>query len=134
MASLVVLLLVVLSAVAVPFYATHIAQTDPFESNLSGTTTVDGKVVPVIQPNPSGLGSTPIGPTLERHYFLGADSQGRDVMARLLYGGRPPPPGSIAPAPLTAPLPSPLGPAPRLFRGVGGGGVSPLLPHPLGSS
>src|SRR3954451_14707085 len=96
MASLVVLLLVVLSAVAAPFYATHIAQTDPFESNLSGTTTVDGKVVPVIQPNPSGLGSTPIGPTLERHYFLGADSQGRDVMARLLYGGGAGRPGSLA--------------------------------------
>jgi len=49
---------------------------------------VDGKTVPVIQPNPSGLGSTPIGPTLEAHYFLGADNQGRDVMARVLYGGR----------------------------------------------
>ena len=32
---------------------------------------------------------TPIGPTWDpAHYFLGADSQGRDVMARMLYGGR----------------------------------------------
>jgi len=36
-----------------------------------------------------GIGTTPIGPTWDvHHYFLGADSQGRDVMARLLYGGR----------------------------------------------
>jgi peptide/nickel transport system permease protein len=30
----------------------------------------------------------PIAPTWESNYFLGADNQGRDVMARLLYGGR----------------------------------------------
>ena len=36
-----------------------------------------------------GLGVTPIGPTWDiHHYFLGADDQGRDVAARLLYGGR----------------------------------------------
>ncbi|MFX8828788.1 ABC transporter permease, partial [Acinetobacter baumannii] len=35
-----------------------------------------------------GLGVTPIGPTFTAHYFLGADTQGRDVAARLLYGGR----------------------------------------------
>jgi peptide/nickel transport system permease protein len=34
------------------------------------------------------LGYTPIGPTWRLgNYFLGADNQGRDVMARLLYGG-----------------------------------------------
>ena len=33
----------------------------------------------------SGLGSTPIGPTWTGRYFLGADTQGRDVMARILY-------------------------------------------------
>src|SRR3954470_5053175 len=124
MASLVVLLLVVLSAAAAPFYATHIAQTDPFESNLSGTTTVDGKVVPVIQPNPSGLGSTPIGPTLERHYFLGADSQGRDVMARLLYGGRTSLQVSIAAAVLTAVIATVLGLAAGFFGGWGDAVIS----------
>jgi peptide/nickel transport system permease protein len=35
------------------------------------------------------LGETPIGPTWDPgHYFLGADSVGRDVAALLLYGGR----------------------------------------------
>jgi peptide/nickel transport system permease protein len=88
MASVVVLVVIVLASLSAPLYAKHVAEVDPNESNLSGTTVVDGKTVPVIAPNPSGLGSTPIGPTLERHYFLGADSQGRDVAARLLYGGR----------------------------------------------
>ena len=36
-----------------------------------------------------GLGFTPMGPTWDiGTYFLGADGQGRDVAARLLYGGR----------------------------------------------
>lgn len=47
--------------------------------------------MPVLTPSSTGLGLgvTPIGPTWDpAHYFLGADNQGRDVMARLLYGGR----------------------------------------------
>jgi peptide/nickel transport system permease protein len=35
-----------------------------------------------------GLGETPIGPTWAGRYFLGADGEGRDVAARILYGGR----------------------------------------------
>jgi peptide/nickel transport system permease protein len=35
-----------------------------------------------------GIGETPIGPTWQWNYLLGADNQGRDVMARVLYGGR----------------------------------------------
>src|SRR5690349_1296410 len=88
MASVAVLVAITLTAAGAPLYAKHVAGVDPFESNVSGTTTVGGKPVPVIKPNPSGLGTAPIAPTLERHYFLGADAQGRDVMARLLYGGR----------------------------------------------
>ncbi len=38
--------------------------------------------------NPSGLGSTPIGPTLGAPLLPRRRLQGRDVMARLLYGGR----------------------------------------------
>lgn len=30
----------------------------------------------------------PIGPTWQGSYFLGADENGRDLMVRLLYGGR----------------------------------------------
>ena len=50
-----------------------------------------GKRVQVV-PNSTaglGLGANPIGPTWDpHHYLLGADKQGRDVAARLLYGGR----------------------------------------------
>ena len=90
MASLVLFLLIVVVSLLAPFYANHIAKTDPFSSNLTGTTTVDGKEVDVVQDTQSGLGLgvIPIGPTWQTNYFIGADNQGRDVMARVLYGGR----------------------------------------------
>jgi peptide/nickel transport system permease protein len=91
LAAAVVLFLVVLATLCAPLYAHHIAHTDPFQSHVSGTTVVNGKTVPVLTPSSTGLGLgvTPIGPTWDpAHYFLGADNQGRDVMARLLYGGR----------------------------------------------
>jgi peptide/nickel transport system permease protein len=72
-------------------YAHDVAHTHPFESTIDGTTVVDGKEVPVMVQGTGGLGLgvTPIGPTWDiHHYFLGADNQGRDVAARLLYGGR----------------------------------------------
>jgi len=82
---------IVLLCLSAPLYANHVAHTDPFRSNLNGTTVVNGKRVPVVAPSTTGLGlgSTPIGPTWDvHHYALGADEQGRDVAARLLYGGR----------------------------------------------
>jgi peptide/nickel transport system permease protein len=89
--SLSVFLLIVVMCLLAPVYAHDIAHTDPFQSNVSGTTVVHGQTVPVLAPTTTGLGLgvTPIGPTWDvHHYFLGADNQGRDVMARLLYGGR----------------------------------------------
>lgn len=91
MASAVVLVVVLLACLLAPVYAGSIAHTDPFASNISGTTVLHGRTVPVLRPSTTGLGLgvTPIGPTGDvGHYFLGADNQGRDVMARLLYGGR----------------------------------------------
>jgi len=91
MVSLAVLVLVVAACLLAPLYASSIAHTDPFASNINGTTVVGGRTVPVLQPSSTGLGLgvTPLGPTYDpAHYFLGSDNQGRDVMARLLYGGR----------------------------------------------
>src|ERR1017187_9730924 len=91
MAALSLFLLIVLVCVLAPLYAFQIAHTDPFTSNIDGEITVDGQQVALLQPSEEGLGlgSTPIGPTWDiRSYFLGADTQGRDVMARILYGGR----------------------------------------------
>ncbi|WP_433350873.1 ABC transporter permease [Microtetraspora malaysiensis] len=85
------LLLIVLACVLAPVYANAIAHTNPFTSNASGTVVVNGERVPVLAQSTEGLGLgvTPVGPTWDPgNYFLGADNQGRDVMARLLYGGR----------------------------------------------
>ncbi|MVA77901.1 ABC transporter permease subunit [Agrobacterium vitis] len=89
-AAALVLLVIIASSLAAPLYASMISGTDPFRSNLSGRVTIDGQRVKVMQASTEGLGLgvTPIGPTLKGPYFLGADSQGRDIAARLLYGGR----------------------------------------------
>jgi peptide/nickel transport system permease protein len=90
-AALLVLLLIIALCLAAPLYAKYVAHTDPFRSNLSGKIMLDGKRIPVMQTSTEGLGLgfTPIGPTWDvTAYFLGADGQGRDVAARLLYGGR----------------------------------------------
>ena len=89
--SAVVLLLIVAVCLMAPLYAHYIAHDNPFASNLQGRIKIGGHYRSVMQPNTQGLGLgvTPIGPTWDfSKYFLGADEQGRDVMARLLYGGR----------------------------------------------
>ena len=90
MVSLAVFLGIVAVSFAAPLYAHHIAHTDPFATNISGTTVVHGKRVDVIQQggNKLGLGETPIGPTWRSNYLVGSDNLGRDVMARVLYGGK----------------------------------------------
>jgi peptide/nickel transport system permease protein len=91
LASLGLFLLIVLLCLAAPLYAHDVAHVNPFLPNLNGTTVVNGKVVPVMQQGGGTLhlGETPIGPTWDLgHYFLGADSTGRDIGSLLLYGGR----------------------------------------------
>jgi len=89
-AAAVLFVLIVAVSFAAPLYANYVADTDPFVSNLSGTFTQNGKTIEVIQQGTGklGLGETPVGPTWHAKYLLGADSQGRDVAARVLYGGR----------------------------------------------
>jgi len=91
LAALGLFLLIVVMCLAAPLYANNVAHLNPFPPNLNGHTVVNGKVVPVMQQGGGTLhlGETPIGPTWDLgHYFLGADSVGRDVAALLLYGGR----------------------------------------------
>jgi peptide/nickel transport system permease protein len=87
--ALAVFLLVLICCLMAPVYAVW-AGVDPFKSTLDAVITIDGKAQPVMELPTTGLalGYTPIGPTWRLgNYFLGADNQGRDVMARLLYGG-----------------------------------------------
>jgi peptide/nickel transport system permease protein len=77
------LLLVVLCLLA-PVYSQDIAHIGPNTGNLTGQVRVGGKLEYILS-----LQGVPIGPTWElSHYFLGADSNGRDEAVRLLYGGR----------------------------------------------
>ncbi|MBA2629625.1 MAG: ABC transporter permease, partial [Thermoleophilaceae bacterium] len=64
-------------------WATHVAHTTPTENHLTDMVTIDGERTNVV-----GLDGVPIGPTYSGEFFLGADRNGRDVMVRLLYGGR----------------------------------------------
>jgi peptide/nickel transport system permease protein len=90
LAALGLFLLIVAVSFGAPIWANHIAHVDPFASNVNGTTVVGGKRVEVIQQGGGalGIGENPIAPTWQTNYFLGADNQGRDVFARVLYGGR----------------------------------------------
>lgn len=84
-----VFLLVVIACSLAPLYAQW-SGVDPFKSTLDAKIAIDGQEMPVMELPKSGLalGFVPIGPTWRLgNYFLGADNQGRDVMARLLYGG-----------------------------------------------
>ena len=82
--ALIVLALLVAACLAAPLYA-HVAGTDPFRTNILGT--LPGGA-PVLGEQPGLLGVEPAGPTWRGAYLLGADTLGRDVAARLLYGGR----------------------------------------------
>ena len=77
-------LLLVLACLAAPLWANQIANRGP-DDTPGGTETIEkgGEEVLIL-----GLDGVPIGPTWRGEYFLGADSSGRDVMVRLLYGGR----------------------------------------------
>ena len=76
-------LLLVAACVAAPLWAEHVAETGPTENHLTEQIVVDGERKDVVS-----LEGIPIGPTWQGRYFLGADENGRDVMVRLLYGGR----------------------------------------------
>jgi peptide/nickel transport system permease protein len=68
---------------AAPLWANEVAHTDPFKNHLTDQITLDGKKTDVVAPD-----GVPIGPTWTGRFFLGADDNGRDIMVRLLYGGR----------------------------------------------
>jgi peptide/nickel transport system permease protein len=78
-----IFVLLVAVCLAAPVWANQVAKTGPNENHLTDTVVIDGKETDVV-----ALNGVPIGPTWQGQFFLGADSNGRDVMVRLLYGGR----------------------------------------------
>jgi peptide/nickel transport system permease protein len=129
LAALVLFALILASCLAAPLYARYVAHTHPFVSNLTGTTEVGGKRVSIIQQSTTGLrlGTTPIGPTWQTNYFLGADDQGRDVAARVLYGGRSSLAIGIGSAFIACIIATALGLVAGFFRGKTDTGLSRLM-------
>jgi len=76
-------LLLVAACFAAPLWSDHVAKTGPNENHLTDKVVIDGKETNVV-----ALDGIPIGPTWQGEFFLGADKNGRDIMVRLLYGGR----------------------------------------------
>jgi peptide/nickel transport system permease protein len=87
-------LIVIACSLAGP-YAHHIAKTGPNDNHLGESFVRDGKQVEIVSKGgfTGGVfkaGGIPVGPQLWHaggKYVLGADTQGRDVAVRLLYGG-----------------------------------------------
>lgn len=66
-----------------PLWVHFFAHHGPGFENMTGTVMAGGHHVPVVATD-----GTPIGPGLRGQYLLGADSNGRDLFVRVLYGGR----------------------------------------------
>ena len=76
-------LLIVVFCLAAPLWADHVAHTGPNQNHITDKILVGGQLTDVVAPD-----GTPLGPGLRGRYLLGADQNGRDVMVRLMYGGR----------------------------------------------
>jgi peptide/nickel transport system permease protein len=76
-------LVMVAITLAAPIWSKDVAKTSISANHVTDRIAVDGKKRDVVTPD-----GTPIGPTYGSKFFLGADTNGRDVMVRLLYGGR----------------------------------------------
>ena len=79
----VLFLLIVAFCLAAPLWADHVAHTGPNQNHITDKILIDGQ-----QTNIVSTDGTPLGPGLRGRYLLGADQNGRDVMVRLMYGGR----------------------------------------------
>lgn len=82
-AGLVFVLILLWCGPIAPLWVHFVSHRGPGVQNMMGTIAVGGHQVPVVSAQ-----GTPIGPGLRGAYLLGADSNGRDLFVRVLYGGR----------------------------------------------
>ena len=68
---------------AAPLYANHVAGTGPNKTHVTKKIERGGEEIDVVSPD-----GKPIGPGWGKQYLMGSDNLGRDVMVRILYGGR----------------------------------------------
>jgi peptide/nickel transport system permease protein len=121
----VLFLLLVAACLAAPLWADDVAKTGPNTNHLSDTIQVDGETVNVV-----GLDGVPIGPQYfkaDGKFFMGADRNGRDIMVRLLYGGRNSLAIGVSAALMTTLLSILLGTVAGYFRGWSDATIRSLL-------
>jgi len=78
-----IFVVIVIMCLCAPLYAKHVAHTTPSANHITDTIEVRGETRNVVS-----VEGIPTGPTWTGKFLLGADSNGRDVAVRLLYGGR----------------------------------------------
>lgn len=76
-------IVIVLFCLAAPLWSHLVAHTGPDTNHLTEKIDINGQPTYVVSPD-----GIPIGPGLHAKFLLGADGNGRDVMVRLMYGGR----------------------------------------------
>ncbi len=79
----VLFLCVAVLCLCAPLVAHYVAHSGPNDEHITATIGTGTHKRDVVS-----LTGIPIGPTWGTHFFLGADANGRDVLVRLLYGGR----------------------------------------------
>jgi len=122
LAYVVVFAVLMLAFLAAPLYASLVAGTTPSDNHLTEPVSVNGEPQFVVSTD-----GVPIGPTWQPDFFLGADQNGRDLMVRLLYGGRTSVLIGACAIALTVLIATPLGLAAGYFRGRTDSIVSRLL-------
>jgi peptide/nickel transport system permease protein len=105
-----------------PLWVHFVSHRGPDVQNLTGSIDVGGRSVPVVAND-----GTPIGPGWRGAYLLGADSNGRDLFVRILYGGRISLLVGLSSALVSSVLALVLGLAAGFFRGITDGIISRLL-------
>jgi peptide/nickel transport system permease protein len=105
-----------------PLWVHFVSHQGPNVQNLTGSIHVGGKTVPVVADD-----GTPIGPGWRTAYLLGADSNGRDLFVRILYGGRISLLVGLSSAVVSSLVALALGLPAGYFRGLTDGIISRLL-------
>ena len=112
----------VLACLAAPLYSSEVAGTSASDNHLSEQVVIDGVPTDVVS-----LSGIPIGPTWQKEFLLGADENGRDLMVRLLYGGRTTFVIAIGAVILTVAIAVPLALVAGYFRGKADSVISRIL-------
>src|SRR5690349_24640857 len=77
------LLIVLICYPGAPLWVHFVSHRGPNVQNIQGTIVSGDHRIPVVRAD-----GTPVGPGWRGQYLLGADSNGRDLFVRVLYGGR----------------------------------------------